>query len=402
MVEVFAQSDALERTLREVCEQLAPIDTTACSPGEREAAEWIAARLRRAGVAEVALEEEPSWGGAPPTLVALGALGMAGAALVLANRRMSGALLAAASIAGVLDEAENGPRIVRRALRRRRTTVNVVARLDDPGADRTLVVLSHHDAAQTGRLYDQTLQRKLNERFPGLLRRVKTQPPQWWIGVAGQLSALLGAATGRRAAAATGLALTGLATCLVIDVMRSPTVPGANDNLSAVGLIVAFAELLRDRPIPGLRVVLLSAGAEETLQDGIRGFIARHRRELDPDRTWMLNFDAVGSPRLIMLEGEGPFWMRDYTDPSFRDVIARCAVEQGIALERGYRARASTDSVITSRAGYPSTCLTSLNEWHGISNYHLMSDTPGNLNYGTIAHATRIAYAVAHHLSQHG
>ena len=94
--------------------------------------------------------------------------------------------------------------------------------------------------------------------------------------------------------------------------------------------------------------------------------------------------------------------MCDYTDPSFRDLIARCAVEQGIALERGYRARASTDSVITSRAGYPSTCLTSLNEWHGISNYHLMSDTPDNLNYGTIAHATRIAYAVAHHLSQHG
>jgi hypothetical protein len=395
------QSDALERTLREVCEQLAPIDTTPCSPGEREAAEWIATRLRTAGVAEVALEKEPSWGGSPPTLVALGALGIAGAALVLANRRLSGAMLAAASIAGVLDEAENGPRIVRRALRRRRTTVNVVARLNDPGAERTLVVLSHHDAAQTGRLFDQTLQRKLSERFPGLLRRFKTQPPQWWIGVAGQLGALLGAASGRRAAAAAGLAVTGLATCLVADVMRSPTVPGANDNLSAVGLIVAFAELLRDRPIPGLRIVLLSAGAEETLQDGIRGFVARHRHELDPDRTWMLNFDAIGSPRLIMLEGEGPFWMQDYTDPSFRDLIERCAAEQGIALERGFRARASTDSVITSRAGYPSTCLCSLNEWQAMSNYHLMSDTPDNLNYGTIAGATRIAYAVAHHLSRH-
>jgi len=50
VVEVLAQSDALQRTLREVCEQLAPIDKTACSPGEREAAEWIAARLRTAGV----------------------------------------------------------------------------------------------------------------------------------------------------------------------------------------------------------------------------------------------------------------------------------------------------------------------------------------------------------------
>ena len=104
----------------------------------------------------------------------------------------------------MIDEAENGPRIVRRALRRRRTTVNVVGRLDDPGAERTLVLLSHHDAAQTGWLFDQTLPRKLNEWFPGLRARGKTQPPQWWIGVAGQLGALLGAASGRRGAAAAG------------------------------------------------------------------------------------------------------------------------------------------------------------------------------------------------------
>jgi Iap family predicted aminopeptidase len=93
--------------------------------------------------------------------------------------------------------------------------------------------------------------------------------------------------------------------------------------------------------------------------------------------------------------------MQDYTDPSFRDLIERCAAERGVALERGFRARASTDSVITSRAGYPSTCICSLNEWQAMSNYHLMSDTPENLNYGTIADATRIAYAVAEHLSGH-
>jgi hypothetical protein len=36
-----------------------------------------------------------------------------------------------------------------------------------------------------------------------------------------------------------------------------------------------------------------------------------------------------------------------------------------------------------------------------MSNYHLMSDTPDNLNYQTIAEATEIAYAVARHLSRH-
>jgi hypothetical protein len=385
----------VEATIREVCERLASVDTTPCSPGEREAAEWIAERLRQAGVTEVALEEEASWGTFPPNVVAAGALGALGAALVLAGRRAAGSALALGSILAVVDEAENGPRIWRRAIRGERTTVNVVARLWPADAPRTLVVLAHHDAAQTGRLYDQDLQMKVHERFPGLLRRFKRQPPQWWIGVAGQVLALAGAVTGRRrwAAAGLGVHLPGLA--LIVDIMRSPTVPGANDNLSGVAVLVALAEALRAQPVDGLRVVLVSAGAEETLQDGIRGFVARHRHELDPTRTCVLNNDTVGSPRLIMVEAEGPFRMRDYRDPAFRDLVAACAGEEGLALERGFKARASTDSVITSRAGLPTATLASLTAWQAMANYHLPSDVPANVDYTTVAAATRLAHAVA-------
>jgi Peptidase family M28 len=391
--------DPLEVTLREVCEHLAPIDTTPCSPGEREAASWIAQRLRAAGASEVALEEESSWGVFPPTAAALGALGVLGAALVLAGRRVCGALLGLVSAAGVLDEAENGPRVVRRVLRRRKATVNVIARVGDSRAQRTFVMLVHHDAAQTGRLFDQRLQRKIHERFPSLLRRFKTQPPQWWIGMAAPLGAVVSAITRRRGPAVVGLAGGLFGTWLVADIWRSPTVPGANDNLSAVAAAVALAELLNENPIPGLCVWLVSAGAEETLQDGIRGFMQRYRSELDPESTWMLVPDTIGSPRLIMCEGEGPFRMHYYTDPSFRDLIERCAREQGIALERGFKARSSTDAVIPSRAGIPTAMLGSLTEWQTMANYHQMSDVPENLDYRTIADVTRLAYAIARALA---
>ena len=175
--------------------------------------------------------------------------------------------------------------------------------------------------------------------------------------------------------------------------------PGANDNLSAVALLVGLAEMLRAEPIPGVRVELVSAGAEETLQDGIRGYIERHRDRLDPASTWFLVPDTVGSPHLIMLEGEGPFRMEKYTDPSFRDLVAGVAEERGIDLDRGYHARASTDSVIPSRAGYPTACLGSLTDWQAPANYHLMTDTPENLVYETIADATRLSYGVAAELA---
>jgi hypothetical protein len=394
----------LEGVLREVVETLAAIDRTPCSPGERQAAEWLSARLRAVGGVDVVLEDEPSWGTFPPTATGLGLLGMAGAALVLRGHRASGALLAVATFAGIVDEAQNGPRILRRLVRRRRTTVNLIARAGEQGAGErdgtgTLVVLAHHDAPQTGFLFDQTLQRRLHDLAPKVLERVKTPAPQWWIGLAGPLSTAAAAVGLRRGFARAGLVIGAIGAALVADIWRSHTVPGANDNLSGVAALVALAELLQKRPMPGLRVLLVSCGAEETLQDGVRAFVARHRHKLAPEHTWFVNLDTVGSPHLVMLEAEGPVWMERYAGPWLRDLLAARAERLGIELHRGFRARASTDSVIPSRAGYPIATLVSMTDWRSPANYHLPSDIPANLNYDTVADATRLVYELARALA---
>jgi hypothetical protein len=391
----------LEGVLREVVETLAPIDRTPCSAGEREAAEWLASRLRAVSGVEVALEDEPSWGTFPPTLTGLGLLGSAAAALLLAGGRKAGALVAAGALAGIVDEAQNGPRIVRRLVRRRRRTVNVIARCgEDTGeALETLVVLVHHDAPQTGVLFDQTLQRRLYELAPSVIERAKTPLPQWWVGVGGPLCTIAAAARRRPGLARAGLLLGLFGAALVADVWRSQTVAGANDNLSGVAALVALAELLRERPLPGLRVLLVSCGAEETLQDGVRAFLARHRHELAPGRTCFVNLDTVGSPHPVMLEAEGPVWMESYAGPWLRDELAACAERLEVPLRRGFRARASTDSVIPSRAGYPTATIVSMTDWRAPANYHLPSDIPENLDYDTVADVTRLVYELARTLS---
>lgn len=389
----------IEVTLREVVETLAPIDRAPCSPGEREAAEWLAARLRAVDGVRVELEDEPSWGIFQPTLTWLGAAGMLAAALVLSGRRQRGAALAAATFAGIVDEAHNGPRVLRRLVRRRRTTVNLIARAGDHDAQDTVVLIAHHDAPKTGRIFDQTLQRLIHERAPQVLERFKTPPPQWWLGLAGPLATLAAALRGRPGGARAGLAIGAIGTALLADMWRSPTVPGANDNLSGCAVLVALAESLAADPIPGLRVLLVSCGAEETLQDGIRAFLARHRHELDPERTCFVNLDTVGSPHLVLLEAEGPVRMEYYAGPWLRDLFERRARELGVELLRGYRARASTDSVIPSRAGYPTATFVSMTDWFAPANYHLLSDTPENLDYGTVAEATRLVRGVCEALT---
>jgi len=430
--EEFDQLD-VDATLREVVERLAPLDRTPCSPGEREAAEWLAERMRAVEGVEVAVEDEPSWGIFAPTSTGLGALGVVGAALVMAAgrrprlRRLTpgaspaggwgasrpaswlrrkGALMAAVTMAGIVDEAQNGPRIVRRLVRSRKQTVNVIATVQPADASsveessvHTLVVLAHHDAPQSGLIFDQTIQQALHKRVPKLTAGTKTPPPQWWIGLTGPLFTIAAAALARPRLARRGAAIGVVGTAFVVDIWRRATVQGANDNLSGVASLVALAEMLSAEPLEGVRVMLVSCGAEETLQDGIRAFMARHGGELPKERTCFVNLDTVGSPHLAMLEAEGPVWMETYPGVWLRDLLAASAERLGVGLERGFRARSSTDSVIPGRGGYPIATLVSITDWRTPANYHLPSDVPENLNYATVADATRVVYEVARQLA---
>ena len=126
--------------------------------------------------------------------------------------------------------------------------------------------------------------------------------------------------------------------------------------------------------------------------------MARHRAELPPESTYFMNLDTVGSPRLVLLEGEGPVWMEHF-DEGFRDRVFGLAQRHGLRLERGFRARASTDAVIPHRDGYPIASISSVNDYHYLTHYHLPSDVPENLHWDTVAEASRLAYAVAEDLA---
>ena len=120
---------------------------------------------------------------------------------------------------------------------------------------------------------------------------------------------------------------------------------------------------------------------------------------LDRDRTWFLNLDTVGSPTLILLEGEGPVVMEDYHDRSFRDLVARAGERAGTPVRRGMRSRNSTDAVVPSRAGYPIATITSMDRYKALSNYHKMSDTPDHVHYKTVVQALILTEAVARELA---
>ncbi len=396
------RAGADQALLREVIEALAPLERLAGSEDERRAAEWIARRLRTAG-AEAMVDEELFDDGFAGMIGRLAGLA-AGAGLVsLSGRfRLPAAAVAATAAALIADDISNGFRPWRKATMERKPTWNVVAEAGDPSAERTLVVMAHHDAARTGRIFDPRAQVLLGERLPGLLERIDTSLPLWWPLLAGPAAVSVGNLTGRRRLAAVGTLASAIGALVMADIERSPVVPGANDNLSAVAVLVALAEALQAKPVAGLRVLLVSCGAEEVLQGGVYGFCKRHLQELDRERTWVLNLDTVGSPGLVLMEGEGPLVMEDFFDRSWRDLIARVADREGIPMRRGMRARSSTDTVVVSRLGIPTACLISVDRYKSLSNYHQMSDTPQNVSYPTVGCAAELAEALARELGTTG
>jgi Peptidase family M28 len=387
-------------TLREVVEELAVLERGAGSPGEEVAAHRLRGRLESTGC--VATVEEAEFDDGYARLHAgLSAVGVAAGLAALAGRGRALATIAGAgAAAAIADDCANWSRVARRALGQPRTTWNVVAETGDRAADRTIVLMAHHDAAPTGFVFDETPQRKLNEVFPDFVERTDTAVPMWWPVIAGPALSALGALTARRGLATAGLVLSAASAASFADIARHRIVPGANDNLTGVAVLASIAESLQAVPIEGLRVLLVSCGAEEVLQGGVYGFVEQHLTPLDPSRTWVLNLDTLGSPRLIMLEGEGPVVMEDYCAPEFRDLIARVADERGVPLRRGMRARTSTDAVVPSHAGYPTATLASMTAWKGLSNYHKPTDIPENVDYGTVARAAALTDAVVRELSR--
>ena len=365
----------IERVVRE----LASYERPSASDGERRAAEWLAGEFREAGCRDVRVEEERAHGGYWWPLGLLNA----GSALAAMLGRLPAALVGAAASAAVYDDVSGGRLWFRRRALPHRPTWNVVAELGDPGAERTVVFLAHHDAAHSGLVFHPALPRIGMRLAPRLHERAGRSIPIIYGTFLGPVQLALWGLLGRRWLKLNGLIHAVGATCVMANIGASRVVPGANDNLSAVAALVALAHELSERTPEDVRVILLSTGSEEGFMEGMQAFGRRHFGELDRSTTEFVCLECVGSPHLCVVEGEGMLRMRDYPQSS-REALARAGAAAAVELRRGLRTVAATDALIALRAGYPSCTLGGVDETKFPANYHWATDVPDHLDWSSV------------------
>lgn len=71
--------------------------------------------------------------------------------------------------------------------------------------------------------------------------------------------------------------------------------PGATDNATSVGTVIALSKYFKNNPLENIDFTFLITGSEELNLGGAIDFIQKHKNELDKDITYFINYDLVGA-----------------------------------------------------------------------------------------------------------
>ncbi len=366
---------------------LAAMTRDSAGPGERAAAAWAQGRLVAAGAAQTRVEHyrgraTNSWSFAAHSVAGLAALrlgGLRGAALALA---------AAVS----LERDASGRWPWRRRWLGGGTGANAVGVLPPRGEVRaTVVLVAHLDAAKTGLAWNPALGR------PAAARRERTRrvDPVMGLQAVGLLAAA-GAALARRAGplrlllAVPAAVLNAAAIALNLDIARSPTVPGANDDATGVAVALDLARSLAGDPLEHTQVVVALVGSEESGMAGFHAFLESRAGTLDPARTLVVGLDTLGCGTPILAWGEGAILTHRYREADLALADAGAALAGEPAPQR-WRIGAWTDPLLALTRGIPALTLLSIGPGGAYTHYHVPSDLPEHVDWDSVASCARVA-----------
>ena len=376
----MAAAAELAEVRRDV-EALAAMERRSAGSGERASAEWVARRLREAGARDVALRPFRY----QHTFAHAHAAHFAAGFVAAASGGVAGAALALAALHSFELEFSGRSQWLRRFLPGSEG-VNVVARVPASGARRrTLVLVAHHDAAQTGLMWHPRV------LGPAFRRAERTNDmgsfstlPEAALGLTA-----LGGLVGSRGARLLAAAVLATAVGLSADVARGQTVPGASDNATGVAAVLALVRRYASELLPDTEVVALLPGCEESGMGGMAAWLREERARLDAAATLVLGLDTLGAGEPIVLRAEGPVAVVSYRDEDIALAEAGAA-RADLEPPRRFRIGGWTDPVLAVHARLRAVSLLSI-RGGGFTNYHLPTDTPERVDWDCVERCIRLA-----------
>ena len=358
---------ALSSRLREDVEALSAIERRAATPGDRESAEWVAARMRETGLEDVRIEPFRCHS---PWAIPYGAHHLLGllAATLPTPLRVPLALATAASYEADYTGRDHTLRSLVPGAGEGHNVIGRLSKGSDPFRKRTLVLVAHHDAAHTGWVWDP--------RFleSGRNRARKTGNTPSFIGL--PLAALVLVALGFRR---LGSVLLTLGLGLGAQSALSETVPGASDNASGVGGVLELARRYVAEPLEDTELIVLCPSGEEVGLAGMYQWL-RVSKGSDPFRdALVLGLDTLGAGEPVVARGES--FTGRYPD---EDLALVDPEVPRVVLGAG------TDPMAARYAGLSAVSILSWTDG-GFTNYHRPTDTADRVSWESVERCVALA-----------
>lgn len=373
--------------IRYLAETIGPRGSTTAQ--EARAADYAAGVLRNLGL-EPTVEPFASAKSAWYPYVLFSALMLAAAVLFwIAGKAgaVAALLLALFAITSVLLELAFRPNPFRAILPKGRSQ-NVWARIPPAGEVKNRVVLlGHLDTHRTPLVFSTD----------AWLRLFKTLVP---LGLASSvvLTILFAVGTGSHAIIWRAIALPPawiLAAILALTIQadRTPFTVGANDNASAVGIVLHAAERLKAEPLTHTEVWAVLSGCEEVGCYGADAFARAHKAELG--RAVWIALDGVGSRGRPVFITRETFLVPAPSDPDLVALAERIATAHpDLGAEGDTFAGAYTEGAIGVMHGFRVLTLTSAPRGGVLTEWHRPSDTVANLDADVLARSEAFLWAI--------
>lgn len=354
------------------CKGIGPRPST--SEKERQAADYVEAALRKLSLTDIQRQPFHSPNSAGLVMVSSFAAGLLGVTLAMLGGiwgKAIGSILLLVSAyvfrQGILVEPTFFEKLISRW-----SSQNVIAKIPAAGPPQQTIYLVGH--------LDSQKQRFQFPPSPHWIMKAQTSLPIV-AGLLGGLVLLLEVGLGNASPSwwlwlvGAGF-LYGLAGALYDEFQ--PHVEGANDNATAVSLLLGAAEVLQSQPLSKTEVILLFTGCEEVGCVGMDHYL----REFAPpiENTFWIDIEMVGAGNLCYVTRHGISYLSGY-QPHPRMVVLADKVAQDNP-QLGFTGRAMTmlEEVATLRKhGYQAICLAGYDKNGMLANWHRLSDRLENI-----------------------
>lgn len=390
-IPVSLQSERLMEHMQVLCKEIGPRPPT--SEQERQAAEYVKQQLQAMGYSSV--EEQPfksqnsiGWITVPAAVA--GALGVPLAYLGGRLGKALGGLLMIGGAVAFSDAVSTRPPFFQELIARGNSQ-NVILTIPPAGETKRRVYLVGHLDSQKQRFMSPP-------DNSALMKPIVTG--SFLLGLLGGFSLLADALWGRRRVTLwQGLAGVALALGLV-SVLRDevqPHIEGANDNVTAVSILLSIAELLREQPLQETEIVLLFTGCEEVVCVGMENYL----RQFRPSRedTYWIDLEMVGTGELCYVTRHGVDYLNEYCpDPEMVELAERVADRYPELRVTGREILILEEVSNLRRHDYRAICVAGYDEQGYLPNWHRLSDNLENIEPETLSRAAQYTWALLQEL----